>query len=271
MTQHLLMCPPDYFRVQYVINPWMENKIGTIDPHIARKQWTDFYQSLKEFTSVELIAQESNAPDMVFTANAGLLLGKKIVLSRFKFAERRSEESYFCSWFEKQGYEIIQMPESVHFEGTGDALLQPGENLLWASYGFRSDLESHDFLASEFNIEIVSLHLIDPSFYHLDTCFCPLLNDQIMYFPGAFDSPSLKRIEAKTLPENRIALSPEDAQQFACNAVLVESNLFMNQVSDPLRKQLENWGYHIHIHPVSEFMKAGGANKCLTLALRNHS
>jgi N-dimethylarginine dimethylaminohydrolase len=263
------MCPPDFFRVQYVINPWMKNKIGTIDQPLARKQWTDFYQSLKGFTSVELITQESDAPDMVFTANAGLLLGNKIVLSRFKFAERRSEESYFYSWFEKRGYEVIQMPESVHFEGKGDALLQPGKNLLWASYGYRSDLESHNFLAGDFDIEIVSLHLIDPSFYHLDTCFCPLLNDQIMYFPGGFDSPSLKRIEDKTLPENRLAISPEDAHQFACNAVLVGSNLFMNKVSDPLRKQLENWGYKIHIHPVSEFMKAGGANKCLTLALGN--
>jgi len=265
------MCPPDYFRVQYVINPWMENKIGTIDPHIAKIQWTDLYQSLKKFTSVELIAQESNAPDMVFTANAGLLLDNKIVLSRFKFAERRSEECYFGSWFEKQGYEVVKMPESVHFEGTGDALLQPGKNLLWASYGFRSDLESHNFLASGFDIEIISLHLINPSFYHLDTCFCPLLNDKIMYFPGAFDSQSLKRIEDKTPPENRIALSLEDAQQFACNAVLVGSHLFINQASDTLKKKLEAWGYQIHIHPVSEFMKAGGANKCLTLELRNHS
>jgi N-dimethylarginine dimethylaminohydrolase len=243
------MCSPDYFRVKYVINPWMENKIGTIDPHLAMKQWTNFYQSLREFTSVKLISQESNAPDMVFTANAGLLLGNKIVLSRFQFAERRSEESYFCSWFEKRGYEIMQMPETVHFEGTGDALLQPGGNLLWAGYGFRSDRESHDILASNFDIEVVSLRLINPNFYHLDTCFCPLLNDKIMYFPGAFDSPSLKQIETKIMPENRIAISSEDARQFVCNAVLVGSNLFMNQVSNALGKQLESWGYKIHSTP----------------------
>ncbi len=261
------MCPPDFFQVEYIINPWMENKIGTIDPGIARKQWTDFYQSLKNFTSVKLIDQQSDAPDMVFTANAGLYLDNKIVLSRFKFAERRSEESYFFSWFKKQGYEVIQMPESVQFEGAGDALLQPGKNLLWVSYGFRSDLEAHSFLAREFNIEIVSLKLINPNFYHLDTCFCPLLNNQIIYFPGAFDAPSIEQIEANTLPENRIALSPEDAHQFACNSVLAGSNLFMNQVSEPLRKKLEDWGYQIHIHPVTEFIKAGGANKCLTLQL----
>ena len=268
MAQSLLMCPPDYYGVHYIINPWMTNKIGKVDQDRAQKQWIDFHSSLLELIDdVELISPEPHLPDLVFTANAGLMHGNKCVLSRFRYAERRPEEACFRTWFQANGYELVEMDKSIHFEGAGDALFQPGQDLLWASYGFRSDLEAHEILAREFRVRVISLKLVDPRFYHLDTCFCPLLEGGVMYYPDAFDEESRKLIEENTLPENRIVVATEDAIEFACNAVLVEKTILLHHASQDLTRQLENAGYSVCVKPLTEFIKAGGANKCLTLEL----
>jgi len=267
MPQSLLMCSPDYFAVKYTINPWMAGKIGKVDHPLATKQWVDFFSTLKKLTAVKLLTPQPHVPDLVFTANAGLIYGNKFVLSRFRHQERRPEEPYFRDWFQYSGYEVVEWQRLIHFEGAGDALFQPGRNLLWASHGFRTDAETHSLLAKNFAVRVISLRLIDPRFYHLDTCFCPLLDDKVMYYPKAFDAESLKWIEEYTLPQNRIAVADEDALHFACNAVLVDRNIILNAVSDDLGRRLEAAGYTVIVNPVSEFLKAGGANKCLTLQL----
>ncbi|KMP11391.1 hypothetical protein UR09_02040 [Candidatus Nitromaritima sp. SCGC AAA799-A02] len=267
MTSRILMCPPDHFRVNYSINPWMANKIGTVDPRRARKQWDAFYRALESQTEVQLLRPQSHVPDLVFTANAGAIYGRQVMLSRFHHRERRPEEPCFREWFVDHGYEIIEPGDSVHFEGAGDALFQPGRNLLWAGYGFRTDKEAHDSLAREWDVPVQSLHLVDARFYHLDTCFCPLPEDCAMYYPSAFDGESVKRIEEHIKPENRIVVSAADAMNFACNSVLIGQTIYINAASDQLKTQLEGKGFTVHVQPVTEFMKAGGANKCLTISL----
>jgi N-dimethylarginine dimethylaminohydrolase len=269
MTQSFLMCSPDYFGVQYSINPWMTDTIGKVDSHRAARQWEDFFFTLARFAKIQLLPPKTQVPDLVFTANAGLLLNNKFIPSRFRHSERREEEPFFRDWFQSHGYQVADWPDAVYFEGAGDALPQPGNNLLWAANGFRTDAEAHDILASEFQIQVVSLQLVNPNFYHLDTCFCPLQEGKIMYYPKAFDAQSLNLIEKHTAPENRIPVSDDDARHFACNAVLVGTNIILNRASRDLRDRLTNAGYRVIIKPVTEFMKAGGANKCLTFELHS--
>ena len=267
MKPSLLMCAPEYFGVRYAINPWMKGQIGKVDPALAMQQWARFYRTLRKQAEVHLINPQRHVPDLVFTANAGLMHEGHFIPSRFKHEERRREEPLFREWFENRSSRNTTLPKNIYFEGAGDALFQPGRDFIWAGYGFRTDREAHSFLAEHFQMQVFSLHLIHPSFYHLDTCFCPLLDGQVMYYPAAFDEPSLQTIEGLIKPENRIIVSDEDAVQFACNAVLVDRVLFLNHAGPELVKTLERKGYTPVIQPVSEFLKAGGANKCLTLAL----
>ncbi|MFQ5481833.1 MAG: dimethylarginine dimethylaminohydrolase family protein [Nitrospinaceae bacterium] len=266
MDGSLLMCSPDYFGVNYTINPWMEGQIGKVDPVRAKQQWKCFYEPISRIADVKLIPPHKDTPDLVFTANAGLIRDSRFVPSRFRHKERQPEEPYFIQWFRDNGFDILPLPEGVAFEGAGDALFQPGENFLWAGYGFRSDKEAHPFLEKAFDCKVVSLRLNDKRFYHLDTCFCPLQEGTTLYFPEGFDAASRRLIEEHS--RNPIPVAEEDALKFACNTVLVNNTLFMNHASPDLRKRLEKEGYRVRIHNVDEFLKAGGANKCLTIALQ---
>lgn len=259
------MCPPDHYDVDYVINPWMEGNIHKSSRDRAVEQWQGLHQILKEHAIVDLVSPEKGWPDLVFTANAGLVLGDNVVLSRFLHKERQGEEPYFKQWFEANGYTVNELPKDLPFEGAGDALLDREGRWLWAGYGFRSELDSHPYLAKWLDIEVLSLRLIDERFYHLDTCFCPLANGYLLYYPGAFDSYSNRLIQMRVAPEKRIAIAEADAVNFACNAVNVESIVIMNKASDALKSRLADVGFQVLETPLTEFLKAGGAAKCLTL------
>ncbi|MEM9922305.1 MAG: TIGR00300 family protein [Cyanobacteria bacterium P01_D01_bin.50] len=260
-----LMCAPDYYDVEYVINPWMEGNIHKSSTELAVEQWQQLHYVLKEHAIVDLVKPHKGVPDMVFTANAGLILGDNVVLSRFFHKERQKEEPYFKAWFEENGFTVYELPKDLPFEGAGDALLDREGRWLWAGYGFRSELESHPFLAKWLDIEVLSLRLIDDRFYHLDTCFCPLANGYLLYYPGAFDSYSNHLIEMQVAPEKRIAIEEADAVNFACNAVNIESIVVMNKASQNLKIALGKVGFEVIETPLTEFLKAGGASKCLTL------
>jgi lysine-ketoglutarate reductase/saccharopine dehydrogenase-like protein (TIGR00300 family) len=260
-----LMCAPDHYDVDYVINPWMEGNVHKSSRDRAVEQWEKLYHVLKDNAIVDLVTPQKGWPDMVFTANAGLVLGNTFVLSRFYHKERQGEEPYFKEWFEKQGYTVYELPKDLPFEGAGDALLDREGRWLWAGYGFRSELDSHPYLAKWLNIEVISLRLSDERFYHLDTCFCPLTGGYLLYYPPAFDSYSNKVIEMRVAPEKLIAIEEADAINFACNAVNINKIVVINKVSDLLKKRLTNVGFEIVETPLTEFMKAGGAAKCLTL------
>ncbi len=264
-TMRILMCAPHHYDVDYVINPWMEGNIHRSSRDRAEAQWNQLYQVLKKYATIDLVEPQQGWPDMVFTANAGLILGDTVVLSRFFHPERQGEEPYFHQWFESQGYKVHLLPKSLPFEGAGDALMDRGGNWLWAGYGFRSELDSHPYLAKWLDVEVLSLRLVDRRFYHLDTCFCPLTDGYLLYYPAAFDTYSNRLIELRVPAEKRIAIEEADAVNFACNTVNIDRVVVMNKVSDGLKKILEQRGFTVVETPLSEFLKAGGAAKCLTL------
>lgn len=260
-----LMCAPDHYDVDYVINPWMEGNIHKSSRDRAVEQWQGLFHILKDNAVVDLAAPQVGWPDMVFTANAGLVLGDNVVLSRFFHKERQGEEPHFKQWFESKGYKVYELPKDLPFEGAGDALLDREGRWLWAGYGFRSELDSHPYLAKWLDIEVLSLRLVDERFYHLDTCFCPLNGGYLLYYPAAFDAYSNRLIEMRVPPEKRIAIKETDAVNFACNAVNIDSVVVMNKASKDLKERLTAVGFQLLETPLSEFLKAGGAAKCLTL------
>jgi lysine-ketoglutarate reductase/saccharopine dehydrogenase-like protein (TIGR00300 family) len=263
----ILMCAPDHYEVDYVINPWMEGNIHRSSRELAEEQWNQLYQVLKTYATIDLVKPQQGWPDMVFAANAGLILGNQVVLSRFFHAERQGEEQYFHQWFVDQGYQVRVLPPSLPFEGAGDALIDRGGNWLWAGYGFRSELDAHAYLAEWLDVEVLSLRLVDRRFYHLDTCFCPLTDGYLLYYPAAFDTYSNRLIELRVPAEQRIAIAEADAVNFACNAVNIDRVVVMNKASDGLKQILINQGFTVVETPLTEFLKAGGAAKCLTLKL----
>ncbi len=260
-----LMSPPDFYEVEYVINPWMEGNIHKASQEQATRQWQALYNFLKERVRVEIVPPQPNLPDMVFTANAGAVLGRKVVLSRFFHRERQSEEPHLKQWFKKADFELFELPPDLPFEGAGDALMDRGGGWLWAAYGSRTELDAHVHLARFLEVEVCSLRLTDPRFYHLDTCFCPLEGGWLLYYPAAFDTYSNRLIEQRA--PKRIPVSEPDAIRFACNAVNFGNTIVLNPVSLDLRAQLHGAGYEVFEFPLGEFMKSGGSAKCLTLRL----
>src|SRR5580765_4586434 len=262
-----LMCPPEHFDVQYVINPWMEGNVHKSSVQIASEQWQKLFGVIKSEAAVEEVRAEPGLPDMVFTANAGLVVGDQVVLSRFRHKERRGEEPHFRDWFAEHGFKVHELPNDLPFEGAGDALLSRDGRTLWAAYGFRSELDSHPYLAKMLDLEVLSLRLIDKRFYHLDTCFCPLERGYVLYYPGAFDAQSNRLIEQRVPEEKRIPVNETDAVTFACNAVNIGRKIILNQASAELKARLQSAGFNVVETPLSEFMKSGGGAKCLTLRL----
>ena len=263
----ILMCAPDHYDVDYVINPWMEGNIHKSSRQKAVEQWSKLNYVLNNIAQVDLVEGQPGVPDMVFTANAGLVLGDNAVLSRFYHPERQGEEPHFKKWFADNGFKVFELPKDLPFEGAGDALLDREGRWLWAGYGFRSELDSHPYIAKWLDIEVLSLRLIDDRFYHLDTCFCPLTGGYVLYYPGAFDSYSNHIIEKRVPESKRIAIAEPDAINFACNAVNVEQTVVMNKASDSLKQRLADVGFQVIETPLTEFLKAGGAAKCLTLRI----
>jgi lysine-ketoglutarate reductase/saccharopine dehydrogenase-like protein (TIGR00300 family) len=267
MTEQIrfLMCAPDHYDVDYVINPWMEGNIHKSSRDRAVEQWQKLYHVIKEHAIVDLVTPARGWPDMVFTANAGLVLGNNVVLSRFFHKERQGEEPHFKQWFEENSFTVYELPKDLPFEGAGDALFDREGRWLWAGYGFRSELDSHPYIAKWLDTEVLSLRLIDERFYHLDTCFCPLSGGYLLYYPQAFDAYSNRLIELRIPPDKLIPIEEADAVNFACNAVNINSIVIMNKASESLRQRLGAVGYQVIETPLTEFLKAGGASKCLTL------
>ncbi len=261
------MCAPTYYDVDYVINPWMEGNVHAASKARACKQWIALHEELSKRAEVRLVEPVLGSPDMVFTANAGLKLGNEVALSRFQFAERQAEAAIFSAWFELAQYNVREMPVGMSFEGEGDALWAVDGSRLWAGWGFRTAVKSHRMLEEWWGVEVASLKLVDPRFYHLDTCFAPLPNGDVMYLPEAFDDASRALIEGYYAPERRVVVGEEDAVGFCCNVVCLGDELVMNHVSGELREELEGRGFEVVETPLDEFLKAGGAAKCLVMTL----
>jgi len=262
-----LMCPPQHYEVNYVINPWMAGNVHRSSRERATGQWQELYKVMREVARVVLVEPQPESPDMVFTANAGLVRDGVVALSSFHHKERQGEEPHFRRWFADRGFAVEELPRLIAFEGEGDALFDADGARLWAGYGMRTREDSHRLLVELFNVEVEPLGLVDPRFYHLDTCFCPLSNGDVMYFPGAFDPASLGKIELRYKPSQRICVSEADALRFACNAINVGKMIILNEISEELCAELTLRGFEVVQLKLDEFLKAGGAAKCLVLRL----
>ncbi len=262
-----LMCAPDLYEVAYVINPWMTNHLHNSSQERAAAQWRNLYRILTALVDVELIEPRRGSPDMVFTANAGLERNGVVVLSSFLYPERQAEEQHFSRWFRSAAYTVVDPGRDTPFEGEGDALFSEDGSRLWAGYGPRTSRQSHPLLAQAFGIEVAPLNLVDPRFYHLDTCFAPLTDGLVLYYPQAFDAASRASIEAWYPPEKRIAVTEADAACFACNAINIGRNIILNNISRELTAQLQAVGFRVIQITLTEFIKAGGAAKCLVMRL----
>ena len=269
--KRLLVCPPTYFGVEYVINPWMSGNVGAASRAIAKRQWDAFVSILEDHGDVSTIEPQPGLPDMCFAANSGLVLNETFVPATFSVTQREPETALYRDWAESSGLRIAEVDDAIAFEGEGDALWWPGDAdrrpLVWAGYGVRTSLESHRALAEELRVEVASLRLVDQRFYHLDTCFVPLPHGRVMYYPPAFDERSRQLIESLAPADRRIEVGDEDAHRFACNAVRLGNTLFTSHSSDELRRALAAWDFEVVTTPLTEFIKAGGAAKCLTLVL----
>jgi N-dimethylarginine dimethylaminohydrolase len=259
----ILMCPPDHYGIEYEINPWMSRHTQA-DHAAAVRQWDDLKQTLAAAgAKVLLMDPVRGLPDLVFTANAAIVYRQQAVLARFRHPERQGEEPIDEAWLAAAGFDVRKLDPTVCFEGAGDALFC-GDTLL-AGYRIRSDVRGHQQIGELFSCRVIPLELVDPYYYHLDTCCCPLAPGVAVYYPQAFDDYG-RRALAEAV-ETLIPVSDEEAKSFACNAVVVGRTVVTNTGCPKLHADLRAAGFECVATPLSEFVKAGGSAKCLTLRL----
>jgi N-dimethylarginine dimethylaminohydrolase len=276
-SHHVLMCEPRHFAVTYSINPWMDPGLWSEGsgqlPAQAARQWQALHDALIAHGAiVTRVPPTENLPDLVFTANAAVVLDRKALLARFRHAERQGEEPVFAAAFDKLRQsglidEVRAMPEGVALEGAGDCIFDPARGLFWMGTGFRSEAAAAPVVEDTFGVPCISLTLADPRFYHLDTAFCALPCGSVMYFPGAFTAAARAQIESRVLPAQRIALSEADAVHFAANAVCLGRVVVLSRASAELRRALSARGYAVVETPLDVFQRSGGSACCLTLRL----
>lgn len=222
--------------------------------------------------TIEAIESEPGLPDLVFTANAAVVLDRKAMPARFRHQERQRERPVFMASFralQARGLidEIVEMPENVALEGAGDCIWDRLRGLFWMGYGFRSDAAASHLIEKRFGVRCLPLALADPRFYHLDTAFCALPCGGILYYPGAFTAAALDTIHEHAATAQRILLNRADATRFAANAVCFDGVLVLSSCSDALRRELEGRGYTVAKTSLHAFLRSGGSAGCLTLRL----
>ncbi|HET9025248.1 MAG TPA: ornithine--oxo-acid transaminase [Burkholderiaceae bacterium] len=278
-SAHLMMCPPRHFEVSYTINPWMDPSQWSVAADRladdARRGWIQLkttYERLGARVSTQSPAR--GLPDMVFTANAAVVLDRKVLLARFLCPERRGEEAHDRKFFEAlrdQGRvdDIVGPPPGLYFEGAGDAIWDASRGLIWTGYGQRSSRGMHAVIESFYGVPTVPLELIDPRFYHLDTCFCVLSEGEILWYPGAFSEEAAATVRRVAGAGNLIEATDEDALHLGVNSVCLGRDVVMCHASDATRAALTARGYRVHVVPLDSFNRSGGAAYCLTLRLDN--
>ena len=274
---HFLMCRPDHFAVDYAINPWMNPKSwaqeSTILVDASRREWAALHRTLTGLGAViDLVPPAPGLPDLVFTANAAVVLDRKAVVARFRHPERRGEEEPFERGFralQTRGVidSVMKLPGNVILEGAGDCVWDRTRNMYWMGFGPRSDREAASVIREMLGIDTVPLELVDPRFYHLDTALCPLTRGEVMFVPEAFTPQGLARIHERVAPSLRIEVPMEDACRLAANAVCVGDTIVMSHCGDSLHGRLSERGYHVVTTPLPSFLRSGGSAFCLTLRL----
>ena len=260
-----MLCPPDYFGVEYEINAWMHRSVP-VDSELVQAQWQGLVRNLESAgATVETMPPVRGLPDMVFTANAGLVDGDRFLVSRFRYPERQPEAACDRAWFRQKGFRLLDLSgdPAPYFEGAGDALPFTGQ--LVAGYGPRSEKTAYNLVSDLLGIRVVPVRLVDPRFYHVDLTFCPLDDRHAIVNPYGWDADGCAAIK-KLVPEP-LVLEEDEAATFCANSVVVGSTILMPACSPRVGRILESWGFDVCVTPVTEFLKAGGGVRCLTLAL----
>ena len=272
-----LMTEPSGFEVCYQINPWMRPGAWKADPAACRAQAETAYASLRRAlveagARVETLEGVRGLPDLVFPANAAVVLDGRVLLARFRHPERQGEEAVFRSAFlrlKTRGLvqEVIDLPEHMFHEGAGDCIWDAGRGHFWGGYGPRSSKAALGVIRETFGQEVVPLELASDRFYHLDTCFCPLSGGEVLYHPDAFTPAALAAIRARVAPELRLEASAAEADAFCVNAVNLGRAVIMARAPETLRKTLDERGYQLIEVGLDPFILSGGAAYCMTLRL----
>ncbi|MFH4977778.1 hypothetical protein AB6A40_004487 [Gnathostoma spinigerum] len=269
-VKKIMMCRPTYFKIAYAINPWMDVRRGA-DIKLASKQWNKLKDTITA-AGAEVHVMEPNGaenfPDIVFSANAAVVRKNKAYLANFHYPERKGERYFYKKWFEANGYETVG-DQNIIFEGAGDALWGgKDQSVLFVGIGPRTDANALDDIAQKLDdgsgFKTLGCRLIDPRFYHIDTCFCPLNDELAIYYPYAFDEITRHNMKNEI---DLIPLPEKEVVRFACNAVVIKKAVIMNEGNEETAKILQKNGYETHFVNMSEFIKSGGSTKCCTLEI----
>lgn len=258
-----LMCPPEYFTVSYAINPWMTSG-APVDPARAAAQWCglrDVYLDLGH--RVQIIDPVPGLPDMVFAANGATVINGTVLGARFRHPERAGEAPAYLDWFRANGYPAIHEPTGVH-EGEGDIVF--AGDVILAGHGFRTDESVKRDLELVYGLPVISVRLVDPRYYHLDTALTVLDAETAVYYPAAFDEDG--RVALKAAFSELIEASDADAGWLGLNAVSDGRHVVLPAQAAGLGERIAAAGFEPIYVDLSEFRKAGGGPKCCTLELR---
>ncbi|MEO7026401.1 MAG: arginine deiminase-related protein [Caulobacteraceae bacterium] len=271
-----MMTDAQAFDVAYQINPWMKPDVWNADPAAHRAAAVAGSRALAaaltaQGAAVRTIPAVAGQPDLVFPANAGIVLDGRVLAARFRHPERRGEEPHFLAAFEAmkaQGLltEVAQI-DGCFQEGAGDCIWDASRSLFWVGSGPRSTHESATIIARHFGQEVVHLPLATDQFYHLDTCFCPLSGGDILYYPRALTTEARRRLQDLVPAHLLIEASDEDAARFCVNAVSLGRTIIMADPAPTLRERLAARGYDVVGVDLAPFILSGGGAFCMTLRL----
>lgn len=254
------MCRPDHFQVSYNINPWMN--LGSVDPKKAKRQWEELLLVLKSLgVRVHVLMADPSLPDMVFTRDLGVMSCDGIILGSFAHSERQGETAHFVDWCNANNVPIFY-PDNITVEG-GDCLQTHSH--LFVGIGMRTSATAATHLRRLMNKIVVSLELVDPYFFHLDTCFFPLDDTRAFYYPRAFSSTSCELL--RTIFSDLMELTEAEAKSFCANSLVIGKKVLVQQGNPSFMKKLETLGYKTIELDLSEFNKSGGGIHCLTLEI----
>jgi N-dimethylarginine dimethylaminohydrolase len=269
--QHVLMCHPDYFEVIDVKNPHMSDHVGQTDTSLARTQWEAVRQAYQAAgAKVDTVPATEGCEDMVFTANP-VFVGPKAdgalicLLSNMKHPSRQREVPAFEKWFSEHDYSIARLPESIGFEGGGDAIWHPGKRLIWGGYGFRTDPAAYDEIAKLFDTPVIRMRLQSDSFYHLDTCFCAIDSETVLINPKAIEPAGVEMIQEQF--KNVINVPLDEANDgLACNGTPLGGQHVVTQGgNETVINALREAGFTVHEVETGEFRKSGGSAFCMKM------
>ncbi len=260
-----LMCPPEYFSVTYSINAWMDTAVP-VDTELAVKQWERLRETLVGLGhQVDVLAPLAGLPDQVFAANGGFCVDGTVYGARFRYPQRIAEAAAHQAYFERAGWHYV--PASETNEGEGDFAYLPGPGLILAGYGYRTVAAAHAQAQEVLGRPSISLRLVDPRFYHLDTALAVLSEDQIAYYPGAF-SPASVRVLEQLFPD-AVRADEADALAFGLNLVSDGRNVVLPAEATGMAGRLAAAGYQPVPVELSELNKGGGSVKCCVAELRH--